>query len=211
MTVINYYHQGRPEMVPFVPTQAQQVLEIGCGGGGFIASLKASREGVHAVGIEAVPSVAEQARKVFDEVLALPVEQAFAQLGERRFDCVVANDLLEHLVDPWAVLRLMSGVLAPGGCVVASIPNVRHWPTLNALFMQGRWDYADAGILDRTHLRFFTRKSLPDLFGPAGLRLERVEGINASPLPWKIQWVNRLLAGRFDDTRFQQFACVARV
>lgn len=206
-----YYTQSRPEVRPFVPVDCLRVLEIGCSEGGFMAGLKAERAGIYAVGVEPFPEAARKAAGVFDRLVEAPVEAALEGLiDEEPFDCVVANDVLEHLVDPWAVLKTIRRHLAPNGCVVASLPNIRHWPTLNALFLGGRWDYTESGILDRTHLRFFTQKSLPELFERAGLTLTTCAGINAGELPWKIALLNRMLAGRFDDTRYQQYVCVAR-
>ncbi|MFN3303355.1 MAG: class I SAM-dependent methyltransferase [Roseateles sp.] len=205
-----YYEQSRPEIRPFVPAGCRRVLEIGCSEGGFMAGLKAERPGLYAVGVEPYPAAAQKASAVFDRLIHAPVEQALDALdGEAPFDCAVANDVLEHLVDPWAVLQRVCRHLAPDGCVVASLPNIRHWPTLNALFLGGRWDYAESGVLDRTHLRFFTRSSLPELFQLGGLALQSCTGIHADELPWKIALLNRLLKGRFDDTRFRQFVCVA--
>ena len=210
MATRTYYEQSRPEVRPFVPPGCLRVLEIGCSEGRFMAGLKAERAGIYAVGVEPYPDAATKAAGVFDRLVQAPVEAALDQLGdEAPFDCVVANDVLEHLVDPWNVLQRICARLAPDGCVVASLPNIRHWPTLNALFLGGRWDYAEAGVLDRTHLRFFTRKSLPELFERAGFALTTCAGINAAELPWKIALLNRMLSGRFDDTRYQQFVCVA--
>lgn len=211
MAKSSYYEESRPEVRPFVPAQCRRVLEIGCSAGRFMSGLKSERPGLQAVGVEPHPDAGREAARVFDRLIQAPVEDALDQLaGEQPFDCVVANDVLEHLVDPWAVLRRVCEHLAPNGCVVASLPNVRHWPTLNALFLGGRWDYADSGVLDRTHLRFFTRDSLPELFERGGLALTACAGVNAQELPWKIALLNRALAGRFDDTRYRQFVCVAR-
>lgn len=212
MGASNYYAQSRPEVRPFIPSNCLRVLEIGCSEGGFMAGLKAERVGIYAVGIEPYPDAARKAAGVFDRLVQAPVEAALEAMDdEAPFDCVVANDVLEHLVDPWAVLQRIRRHLSPAGCVVASLPNIRHWPTLNALFLGGRWDYAESGILDRTHLRFFTEKSLPELFQRAGLTLTTCTGINAGELPWKIALLNRLLAGRFEDTRYQQYVCVAHL
>lgn len=212
MPTLTYYQASRPEVRPFVPADCLRVLEIGCSEGRFMAGLKAERSGIYAVGVEPFPDAARKAASVFDRIVETPVEEALDELSdEALFDCVVANDVLEHLVDPWKVLQRISGLLAPNGCVVASLPNIRHWPTLNALFLGGRWDYTDAGVLDRTHLRFFTRSSMAELFERAGFALKTCAGINAAELPWKIALLNRMLAGRFDDTRYQQFVCVAHL
>lgn len=210
MAFVSYFQQSRPEVLPHVPAGCRRVLEIGCSEGRFMEGLRAQRGDLYAVGVEPFADAAAQASKVFDRVIHAPVEAALLALEAERFDCVIANDVLEHLTDPWQVLRGVAALLAPGGWVVASIPNIRYWPVLNALFMQGRWEYEASGVLDRTHLRFFTRSSLPALFDQAGLHIAQCAGINPVILPWKIAVLNRLLGGRFDDTRFQQFVCVAQ-
>lgn len=210
MATPTYYQQSRPEVRPFIPAGCFRLLEIGCSEGRFMAGLKAERAGTYAVGIEPCAAAARKAADVFDRVVEAPAEKALDELAdEAPFDCVVANDVLEHLVDPWSVLQRICRHLVPDGCVVVSLPNIRHWPTLNALFLGGNWDYTEDGVLDRTHLRFFTRKSLPGLFERAGFALTTCVGINAGELPWKIALLNRILAGRFDDTRYRQFVCVA--
>jgi 2-polyprenyl-3-methyl-5-hydroxy-6-metoxy-1,4-benzoquinol methylase len=210
----SYYAQERPEMRAFIPPSAQRLLEIGCGAGGFVRGLKRQRQGaLHATGVEMMPAVAATARTVFDRVLEGSVEAHLPALAsEAPFDCIVCNDVLEHLVDPWAVLRSLRPLLAPGGSLVVSLPNVRYWPTASALLFNGAWHYQNDGVLDRTHLRFFTRSSLPALFEPAGFRLIRVEGINngrGGRARLRDALVNLLSLGRLKDTRYLQFACVA--
>jgi len=205
-----YFGQSRPEMMQFVPDSVQTLLEIGCGEGDFVALLKSKRS-VHATGVEPFPAAAAIARQRFDVLLENSLDVALVQIQGQKFDCIVFNDVLEHLVDPWAALRLVKPLLAENGCVVASIPNVRFWPVLNALFLRASWIYTDAGVLDRTHLRFFTRSTIRDLFDSVGLKVNRMEGINKIELPLKISLLNRLTGRRFDDTQFTQFACVARI
>jgi 2-polyprenyl-3-methyl-5-hydroxy-6-metoxy-1,4-benzoquinol methylase len=204
-----YFDQGRPEMVKFVPETTRTLLEVGCGKGDFVGLLK-TKWPIHATGVEPYAQAAEIARQRFDVILESGIDDAIAQLDGAKFDCIVFNDVLEHLVDPWAVLRAIKPLLSNSGCVVASIPNIRFWPVLNALFLHASWEYAEAGVLDRTHLRFFTRSTIQSLFKSSGLQLHRMEGINEIQLPWKIGVLNRLAGNRFGDTRFPQFACVAR-
>ena len=204
-----YFKHSRPEMHEFIPQTTQTLLEIGCGNGDFVRGLKAHRE-IHTTGVEPVAQAADFARQHFNEVLCVEANEGLNLLIGRRFDCIVFNDVLEHLSDPWETIRRCRPMLNEGGCIVASIPNIRHWPVLNSLFLGGRWDYVEAGVLDKTHLRFFTKLSINDFFTSCGYTLSTLVGINGSPLPWKIRIVNRLLGGRFDDTMFPQFACVAR-
>ena len=133
---------------------------MGCGRGATLQWLKASGRCDRSVGIELFEGAAADARSVVDE---LHVGNAEALLQHAwppaTFDLVLCLDVLEHLVDPWAFMGQVQRLLKPGGLVVASIPNVRHARVVLPLLLQGRWQYADAGQLDRTHLRFFTRES----------------------------------------------------
>ncbi len=204
-----YYAYQRREMFPFVPTDVHELLEVGCGEAHFAAALKADRA-VHVTAIEPFAAAAEVARGRVDRLLETDVEHGFAQLPDASFDGVVFNDVLEHLVDPWWALVETKRLLRPDGCVVASLPNMRYMPVLKDLVLNGDWEYCDAGVMDRTHLRFFTRRSIARLFGATGYGVERLEGINGIAFPWKFGLLNRLTGGALDDTRYVQFACVAR-
>jgi hypothetical protein len=107
------------------------------------------------------------------------------------------------------VLRRLKPCIAQGGVVVASIPNVRYYWNIRELLFEKQWRYRNYGILDRTHLRFFTKHSIADMFKEAGYEVERIDGINPFG-SWKFSLLNLLLLGHIDDMRFEQFACVAR-
>ena len=98
-----------------------------------------------------------------------------ALLPDSYFDTIIFADVLEHFVDPSCILGQIKSKLSQHGEIIASIPNVRHWSVLRDL-LEGRWDYVDAGILDRTHLRFFTKSSLVEMFKTAGFCLEKIQG-----------------------------------
>jgi SAM-dependent methyltransferase len=205
----SYFTHARPEMRPFVPDSARRILDIGCGEGAFAASLKREREGVSVTGVEIDPGAAQTARAHLDRVLTGDAASALPQLEAEAFDVIVLNDVLEHVPDPESLLRALRPLVAEGGCLVASIPNVREFFTVKDLVLHGRWEYQDEGILDRTHVRFFTRSSLPGLFERAGYELETVRGINRTGSS-KFKVFNAVTLGRFDEMGYLQFACVAR-
>ncbi len=155
-----YYQCDRAEMLPFVPQSVSRVLEVGCGAGRFGAEIRRSRK-AEVWGIEAIPEIAAQAAERLDRVLTKNIEDGALELPSDYFDCIIFNDVLEHLTYPWAVLRSLRHALRASGCVVASIPNIRYYHTLKALVVRKEWEYVDDGILDRTHFRFFTKKSIP--------------------------------------------------
>ena len=170
------YETDRPDVQRHVPRDARRILDLGCSTGALGAALKA-RQGVVVVGVE--PSVADaaEAARWLDRVIVLGVE-AFLAEGpppEAPFDCLVAADVLEHLVDPWSVLAASTDLLAPGGTAVVSLPNVAYWRGLARIVRGGRWPLDDEGVFDRTHLRWFTHDDALELLRQAGLHTIHVE------------------------------------
>ncbi len=199
-------------MRAFVPAEARTLLEIGCGDGAFAAGLRAERQALDVAleiwGLEMDADSARRAAAHLDHVLAGPAEQRLDELPSGRFDCVVMNDVLEHLAAPEELLRGLHRVLAPGGCLIASIPNVRHFHNVWDLAVRGDWEYHDEGIRDRTHLRFYTRASMRGLFARAGFEIVRQVGINPTR-SWRYRLCNLLCLGRLAEMRYLQYACVA--
>jgi 2-polyprenyl-3-methyl-5-hydroxy-6-metoxy-1,4-benzoquinol methylase len=156
-----------------------RVLDVGCDTGRFGAILRA-RRGADVDGIERDPVAAEHARARLVEVFerSLDDPEAFAGLGP--YDTVLFLDVLEHLFDPWSVLRSAVGVLRRGGVVHAIVPNVAHVSVVRRL-IQGRFEYSDVGTMDRTHVRWFTRESLRQCFTQAGLSRVHVDAVPLVP------------------------------
>lgn len=175
---VAYYGHARPEVVQLVPLDARKVLDVGCGAGALGLAIK-QRQRCHVTGIEYVPEVAERAATVLDEAIAGDAFVELDALPEAHFDAIVMADVLEHVDDTDRLLRLARERLAPAGRLVLSIPNVRHWSVVLPL-LGGRWDYQDAGILDRTHLRFFTRHNMLEVLQRNGFEVENVQ---ASMMP----------------------------
>jgi 2-polyprenyl-3-methyl-5-hydroxy-6-metoxy-1,4-benzoquinol methylase len=153
----------------------RKVLDVGCGIG--LNGAAAKRAGARVTGIEIVPASIARAREILDEVLSVDIdsdEAIRAALGEQRFDLILFADVLEHTPDPLAVLSRLLPYLEEDGHVILSLPNVAAWPVRLGL-LAGRFDYQPSGILDDTHLRFFTRKSAVELAEQAGLEVLRIE------------------------------------
>jgi 2-polyprenyl-3-methyl-5-hydroxy-6-metoxy-1,4-benzoquinol methylase len=177
MTIREYYDRINTKLLNLIPAGLGSVLEVGCGTGALGAHYKAKNPETQYTGIELNPEAAKIGRERIDRVITANVEQADdpeLQFAEQSFDAMIYGDVLEHLINPWDVLDRHSRWLKPDGYVIASIPNVQNWTILRDL-MRGRWDYQEEGLLDRTHLRFFTLDSIKALFAQAGLRIETIE------------------------------------
>ena len=205
-----YYGNVRAEMLPFVPVEAMTVLDVGCGEGYFGELLKEDA-GREVWGIEVIEAFARSAAARLDRVLVGDVAELIDDLPKGFFDAIVFNDVLEHLVDPYDVLSRIRSRLSPRGVVVSSIPNIRYFPSLYELVIHRAWEYEESGILDRTHLRFFTATSIRNMYERLGYEVIRHEGINPiDRLPLRFHAANLVLGGRLEDMRYVQFATVAR-
>ena len=204
----NYYALERREMLEFVPAGARRVLDVGCAGG-YFGELLHKERGAEVWGVEVVPSVAAMAATRLHRVIAAPFSPDTADLPRRSFDAVLFNDSLEHFPAPEPPLAFAADLLAEGGVVVASIPNVRYIEHLLHLLVERDWHYAECGILDRTHLRFFTKLSIERTFQEAGYRIRSITGIRPYQGGRKYRTLLRLLGERIEDTRFMQFVVVA--
>lgn len=164
-----YFDTLRDEIEPLVPPNPSLAMDIGCGQGVTSCWLKRIRPNVTTIGVEIDPSVAAVAAAVVDSVLVADLNRGLDVLSgyEGRVELLLLLDVLEHLEDPWARLAEFKRLLAPGGVVIASLPNVRNIKVLGPLIFRGEWRYRSAGILDRTHLRFFTRRAALELFAGA--------------------------------------------
>lgn len=176
-----YYRRARPEIQRLVPSAARMVLDVGCGAGLLGAALK-RRGAATVVGVEVDPEAAAAAQGILDRVHLGDIEILDLPYGTSTFDCIILADVLEHLRDPWALLRRLVPMLAAHGRLIASLPNVRHWSVLRGL-LQGKWTYLPAGILDQGHLRFFTLKTGQALLEAAGLAVLEVHPVYSGSVP----------------------------
>jgi 2-polyprenyl-3-methyl-5-hydroxy-6-metoxy-1,4-benzoquinol methylase len=173
--------------------EPRRVLELGCATGAFGAALKQRFPNATVVGIEPARAAAEVAARRIDRVICSRLEDVDFEaegIAAGEFDVIVAADVLEHIVNPWQALQRLKHFLAPGGQFVASIPNVRNAWLIAALAVNGRWEYRERGLLDITHLRFFTLEEIRRLFEQTGYRYEG-HAVNLSPPLHEIYQRNR--------------------
>lgn len=207
-----YADGNRHEMLEFVPLDAKRILDVGCSVGNFGELLKQER-GAEVWGVEPDPEAAAIAETKLDKVICGLFGEG-VDLPKNHFDCIVFNDVLEHMVDPYSALEFSKALLSETGHVVASIPNVRYFDNVINLVINGSWEYTDIGLLDRTHLRFFTRSSIEKMFTDLGYAVKSIKGISA--VDWchphrrqLFRYLNFALANRISEMRWLQFAVVA--
>jgi len=203
-----YFKGHRSEMIDFLPVTAERILDVGCGVGNFGVSIK-SKMGVEIWGIEIDKEAARTAITRYDNVLVGDIIEVIPSLPVKYFNCIFFNDVLEHLVNPYEVLQNIKANLASGGVVICSIPNVRHYKTFFKLVFKKQWAYEDMGVLDRTHLRFFTEKSIKDMFHMLDYEIVNMKGIHRTrkKIP---RLISLLTFGWLSDTLYLQYVCEVR-
>lgn len=202
----DYFEHVRYDALSLVPNDVGRVLDIGCGKGNTLAWLKANSGCTWVGGVELFHEAASEARKKLDALYEGDIETLDLPIEPESLDVVLCLDVLEHLVDPWRVVRQMHTLLKPGGSLIASIPNVRNFHVLGPLLLLGEWQYTSDGLLDRTHLRFFTRASAIELLQCSGLEVDAVTAPSLSE--GKIKIVNTLTFSLFK--RFLEFQYLIR-
>ncbi|HVW18897.1 MAG TPA: class I SAM-dependent methyltransferase [Solirubrobacteraceae bacterium] len=199
-----YYGNERRDVVEMLPRPVGAVLDVGCGDGANAAALREAGA-TRIAGIEVVPEAAQRARERFDEVLTGTVEERIGDL-EGPFDTILFLDVLEHLVDPAAVLRAAHRVAAPGAHVQVSVPNARHYSLVRDLMLRGTFGYADWGHRDSTHLRWFTRRDVEALLRDAGWDVLRT----SHPALGRSRALDRVTRGRSTEFLVGQWYVLAR-
>ena len=204
-----YYDNDRVDMLKYVPAGTKTSLEFGCGFGGFSALVK-EKYGTQTWAVELNAEVAREAAKKLDRVINRDATDSLDVIPDNYFDCIILFDVLEHLPDPFSLLCALKTKLTAKGVVIASIPNIRYYRTFVDFVIHGNWDYKEHGILDKTHLRFFTKKSIVKMFSILDFQIQLLEGIHpTSSRTFKI--FNAILLNRLADIRYKHFAVVVRL
>ncbi len=204
-----YYDNVRYEMLKYLPENPGKIMDVGCGNGAFAKVVK-EKTGAEVWGMEYVTREAAEAAKMLERVFAGRCEDNIDELPDSYFDLVYFNDVLEHLVDPYDVLARFRKKMAPGGIVVSSIPNIRYHNALIPILFKKEFKYESFGVMDHTHLRFFTKKSIRRMFEEQGYEILLHEGINRSRSLKPILYNVPLLFTQM-DIFYPQYATVARV
>ena len=169
----------RLDLIQFIENSNKKpsnVLEVGCGCGATLLKIKDLYKDVSLYGIEINPMPAKIASG-FSHVYTGDVETMQFGYPDNYFDCIIFGDVLEHLRDPWGLLQRIKKHLSPDGVILASLPNIMHFSILLGL-INGSWQYTDAGILDKTHLRFFTLEGIISLFHESGYKISNIKAID---------------------------------
>lgn len=207
----DYFSRARTEIEPHLPVLVNRMLDVGCGEGATSAFIKSVRSVEWAGGVEVDAAAAKRAEGRLDAVWCVDVEdfEFSRHVPPASLDLILCLDVLEHLVDPWSVVKQLSALLAPNGRLVVSVPNIRNWKFVVKLLFRGDFHYRDAGLLDRTHLRFFVRQTAVELTEAGALSVKWIGNAH----PWKASdmraILSRLSLGRLDDLMIKQYIVVA--
>jgi 2-polyprenyl-3-methyl-5-hydroxy-6-metoxy-1,4-benzoquinol methylase len=202
----------RKSVAIHIPEGRNKVLDIGCGAGRFGEYLKNNNKAALVYGVELIEEAAKEASARLDNVIcenldSVDFEDLYYRWGKEKFDFITFNDVLEHTKDPWRILSSFRKFLNPEGSVIISIPNIRHWSVLYGLIIEGDWLYKDSGIMDKTHLRFFTKKSLLRLINSSGLK-----GVKVVPLMGRRSKIlSYLTFGLSTEFLAEQYICQAKI
>jgi len=167
-----YFDLVREDVLALIPRGTRRLLDVGCGTGATARAAKDRLEIAEAWGIEGTERASQVAGPRLDRVLSGDVETCTVPAPDGYFDCILCADILEHTRDPWAVLRELRRLLDPKGVLVVSLPNLRHLRPLWSL-VADRFEYEESGILDRSHLRFFTLHTMREMLAETGYEILR--------------------------------------
>lgn len=204
-----YYGGVRRDVFGYIPKNVKRVLDVGCGEGGTLCLIE-EELGSEVWGVEYVKEKADIAKKKIEHIFAGKIEDNIDNLPDKYFDIIIALDVLEHLEYPEDTILKLKNKLTDSGYFMSSIPNVRHWSCIYPLLFKRDWKYEDAGILDYTHLRFFTKKSIKRMYEKLGFDIVTHVGIGKTKW-YKYFWIDILSLGFFNDGKYLQFLTLAKI
>ena len=207
-----YFTNSRKDLISLLPEkQGLHVLELGAGGGDTLMDLKRSGLAARVVGIELFTLEGTfQRDPVIDQFIIGDVENMELPLEPNSFDAILMGDVLEHLIDPWSAVRKVSRLVRPGGLMIASNPNIRTMEAFRKIFLKGDFAYAERGLFDKTHYRWFCRKNMIDLMTPENFNLVSVTSNLEFKNGSRTRKLNRLTLRMFEEFLTLQFITVTK-
>lgn len=204
----SYFSGARVDFVEALPADPKAaILEIGCGNGTTGALALSAAKCATYCGVELSPRAAGGARKRLTEVVVGNIEEIALDWPAATFDALILSEVLEHLVDPWQVMKRLAPLVRPGGLVLVSSPNIAHYSIVLQL-LAGRWDLTDRGAMDRTHLRWFTPRTYADLINTSGFKVDTIRPM--VPFSPHVRCLTRLFAGSIDHLFMRQIVIHGR-
>lgn len=207
-----YFTRPRKDLISFLPEGTDlKILEVGAGGGDTLIELKQSGKASEVAGIELfVLDGTYQNNALIDRFIIGNIEEIKPDLRTNYYDAILFGDVLEHLIDPWSVVKNVSGFLKPGGLLIASIPNIRSRQAFKKIFLEGDFGYTSEGLFDKTHYRWFCKKNMIDLLTPASFELVSVTSNLELKKGSGTRILNRLTGRFFEELLTVQFITVSR-
>lgn len=205
----SYFEGESQQIIKYVPENINIVLDVGCSSGGFGQLLK--QKGLTVWGVEPNAKAASVAESKLDMVInSLFDDSILPVVGNTKFDCIFFNDVIEHFIDPLSALELCKKILSPGGCIISAIPNVLQYGNILTILKKQDWEYVDAGILDRTHFRFYSKKSIIRLFEEAGYSILNITGwYKTCSIKFKI--LNLILLNKIETMKYSHFITIVKI
>lgn len=192
----DYFSGTRQDMVAALPANPDAaILELGCGDGSTGTLVRSAGKATTYIGIELDPEAAARARTRLTDVIVGDIASLDLSAHRERYDAVIASEVLEHLVDPWDAVAKLAACLKCGGLFLASSPNLAHWRVI-ARLIDGQFNHQETGVMDRSHLRWFTPHSYASLIQSAGLIVDQLRPV--TPPATRTKFINALTGYRLD-------------
>lgn len=210
---LDYFSMVRKDLISLIPAkQSNRILEIGAGGGYTLAAIKEMGLAAEVTGIELCPMPdSMQDHPSIDRMIIGNIENLELDFPANYFDIIICGDVLEHLVDPWAVINKVNKHLKIGGIWIVSMPNIRELSTLAKILFKGDFHYEESGILDKTHLRFFCKKNIIDLLQSESLQVQKVAcDLDFTSRKGKKHIINALTFKQFEEYLVTQYMVVSK-
>jgi 2-polyprenyl-3-methyl-5-hydroxy-6-metoxy-1,4-benzoquinol methylase len=211
---LSYYSSIRLDLISLLPEDpSQKILEIGAARGDTLVAIKQNKLASEVIGIDlfSIPN-SNQKNVLIDKFIVANLENDQLDLSSNHFDVIIAGDVLEHLVDPWKVIEKITPFLKKGGLFIISVPNLREIVTISKIFFGGSFKYdPEGGIMDKTHLRFFCKKNVTDLFSDKEYKIIKIKPLLDVVSKKSIRkTINNITLNIFEEFLTSQYVAIAQ-